>query len=105
MVLYLIFECRKALDKYNIDLNQMSLRYVSGVLQNEGRYFISTWSSHRKPRSPGTNTASILDSTVSCDVTERYSLVALQLCPPLQFGPLTYQPIECVFISSNQSAL
>ena len=31
--------------------------------------------------------------------------VALQLCPPLQFGPLTYQPIECVFISSNQSAL
>ena len=31
--------------------------------------------------------------------------LALQLCPPLQFGPLTYQPIECVFISSNQSAL
>ena len=31
--------------------------------------------------------------------------VALQLCPPLQFGPLTYQPIECVFTSSNQSAL
>ena len=31
--------------------------------------------------------------------------VALQLCPPLQFGPLTYQPIECVFVSSNQSAL
>ena len=34
-----------------------------------------------------------------------YTFVALQLCPPLQFGPLTYQPIECVFISSNQSAL
>ena len=33
------------------------------------------------------------------------STVELQLCPPLQFGPLTYQPIECVFISSNQSAL
>ena len=33
------------------------------------------------------------------------SSVALQLCPPLQFGPLTYQPIECVFISSNQSVL
>ena len=31
--------------------------------------------------------------------------VALQLCPPLQFGPLTYQPIEWGFISSNQSAL
>ena len=31
--------------------------------------------------------------------------VALQLCPPLQFGPLTYQPIECVVTSSNQSAL
>ena len=31
--------------------------------------------------------------------------VALQLCPPLQFGPLTYQPIEWVFVSSNQSAL
>ena len=30
--------------------------------------------------------------------------VALQLCPPLQFGPLTYQPIEWVFFS-NQSAL
>ena len=29
----------------------------------------------------------------------------MQLCPPLQFGPLTYQPIECAFISSNQSAL
>ena len=25
--------------------------------------------------------------------------------PPLQFGPLTYQPIEWGFISSNQSAL
>ena len=23
--------------------------------------------------------------------------VALQLCPPLQFGPLTYQQIKCVF--------
>ena len=31
--------------------------------------------------------------------------VALQLCPPLQFGPFTNQPIEWVFISSNQSAL
>ena len=31
--------------------------------------------------------------------------VALQLCPPLQFGPLTYQPIEWGFVSSNQSAL
>ena len=31
--------------------------------------------------------------------------VPLQLCPPLQFGPLTYQPIEWGFISSNQSAL
>ena len=31
--------------------------------------------------------------------------VALHLCPPLQFGPLTYQPTECVFISSNQSVL
>ena len=33
--------------------------------------------------------------------------LALQLCPllTLQFGPLTYQPIECVVISSNQSAL
>ena len=31
--------------------------------------------------------------------------LALQLCPPLQFGPLTNQPIEYVFISSNQSAL
>ena len=31
--------------------------------------------------------------------------VALQLCRPLQFGPLTYQSIECVFISSNQSGL
>ena len=31
--------------------------------------------------------------------------VALQLCPSLQFGPLTYEPIECVFISSNQSVL
>ena len=30
---------------------------------------------------------------------------ALHLCPPLQFGPLTYQPIEWGFISSNQSAL
>ena len=30
---------------------------------------------------------------------------ALQLCPPLQFGPLTYQPIEWGFVSSNQSAL
>ena len=37
-------------------------------------------------------------------ITERLS-VALQLCPPLQFGPLTYQPIEWGFISSNQSAL
>ena len=27
------------------------------------------------------------------------------LSPPLQFGPLTYQPIEWGFISSNQSAL
>ena len=35
----------------------------------------------------------------------RKGSVALQLCPPLQFGPLTYQPIECAFISSNQSAL
>ena len=33
------------------------------------------------------------------------SFVALQLCPPLQFGPFTYQPIEWGFISSNQSAL
>ena len=33
------------------------------------------------------------------------AVVALQLCPPLQFGPLTYQPIEWGFISSNQSAL
>ena len=31
--------------------------------------------------------------------------VALQLCPPLQFGPLTYQLTECVFISSSQSEL
>ena len=31
--------------------------------------------------------------------------VALQLGPPLQFGSLTYQPIECAFISCNQSAL
>ena len=38
--------------------------------------------------------------------TERPNrFVALQLCPPLQFGPLTYQPIEWGFISSNQSAL
>ena len=36
---------------------------------------------------------------------EEMADVALQLCPPLQFGPLTYQPIECVFTSSNQSAL
>ena len=32
-------------------------------------------------------------------------VVALQLCSPLQFGPLSYQPIEWGFISSNQSAL
>ena len=30
--------------------------------------------------------------------------VALQLCPTWQFGPLTYQPIEWGFVSSNQSA-
>ena len=36
---------------------------------------------------------------------ENEAKVALQLCPPLQFGPLTYQPIEYVFVSSNQSAL
>ena len=32
-------------------------------------------------------------------------ICATKLCPPLQFGPLTYQPIEWGFISSNQSAL
>ena len=32
-------------------------------------------------------------------------VVALQLCSPLQFGPLSYQPREWGFISSNQSAL
>ena len=37
--------------------------------------------------------------------SERQLGAALQLCPPLQFGPLTYQPIEYVFVSSNQSAL
>ena len=36
---------------------------------------------------------------------ESSRVVALQLCPPLQFGPLTYQPIEWGFVSSNQSAL
>ena len=40
----------------------------------------------------------------NCFVQHR-SFVALQLCPPLQFGPLTYQPIEWGFTSSNQSAL
>ena len=24
--------------------------------------------------------------------------VALQLCPPLQFGPLIYQPMECALL-------
>ena len=38
-------------------------------------------------------------------VSGLFAAVALQLCPPLQFGPLTYQPIEWGFISSNQSAL
>ena len=38
-------------------------------------------------------------------------MVSTQRCscvlrgPPLQFGPLTYQPIEWGFVSSNQSAL
>ena len=41
----------------------------------------------------------------SFPIWQRQESVVLQLCPPLQFGPLTYQPIECVFTSSNQSAL
>ena len=40
---------------------------------------------------------------------QRMFILALQLCPQLQFGPLTYQPIEWGrewgFVSSNQSAL
>ena len=43
--------------------------------------------------------------TVNFSSYGQQHFVALQLRPPLQFGPLNYQPIECVFTSSNQSAL
>ena len=49
-------------------------------------------------------TSGLTSMVVSVQIGRRIS-VALQLCPPLQFGPLTYQPIEWVFVSSNQSAL
>ena len=58
--------------------------------------------------SPGSSpfpVAAISKSERTLGVRLRSADVALQLCPPLQFGPLTYQPIECVFVSSNQSAL
>ena len=48
---------------------------------------------------------SVLNRRIAVVQYHAKTFVALQLCPPLQFGPLIYQPIESVFVSSNQSSL